>query len=103
MLRNLRLSIGPRDTISIALAPDGTFQMTAPDRQTIRVAVDSLPSGYSVGSLNYGNLDLLVNPIRFSATDTSELHLNLRKGSRPCRSAVVCSTTRRSYPVATFG
>ncbi len=65
--------------------------------------MDSFPPGYSVGSLKYGNLDLLVNPIRFSATDTSELQLDLRKAIPTVSVSGRVIDNSPSYPEATFG
>jgi hypothetical protein len=82
MPQRLEISIGTGSTTPIAIAPDGTFQLTAVDRQSIRIDAASIP-GYSIASLNYGNLDVMLNPMRFSATDNAELQVHLRTTSSP--------------------
>jgi hypothetical protein len=57
---------------------DGTFNIELPEgERQINVGTGSIPAGYRIASFTYGTTDLLKNPIRVAANDTSELRLTL--------------------------
>ena len=69
----------PLTTASITIRPqiDGTFRLQLPTGEYRVGTPGRLPPGYSVRSISYGGVDLLVNPLKISPNDSSELVIAL--------------------------
>src|SRR5215475_1417186 len=58
--------------------PDGSFRIALPEgERQLSIVSGAIPPGYKVASFTYGTTDLLKNPIRITAADTTELHVTL--------------------------
>jgi hypothetical protein len=60
--------------ISVKVLPDGSFTIPLPEGEVrLTISPDGLPPGYSLHSIRYGSADLLSDPLRIVATDSTDL------------------------------
>jgi hypothetical protein len=69
--------IGNGVTLPVSLQSDGSFQITASEGSSPRITPASLPPGYSVKSISYGNRDLASNSLRFEGMEAERLRVTL--------------------------
>jgi hypothetical protein len=62
--------------VSAEVRPDGSFTIALPEGP-VALAADAVPEGYTVGTFQYGKLDLLSNPLQLSGQD-SDLRVSLK-------------------------
>jgi hypothetical protein len=63
---------------------DGSFSIGVV-RGEQRVLVENLPAGFSVRSITYGSVNLLVNPLNVTTPLTSEIVVTLQRTSQSQR------------------
>jgi hypothetical protein len=64
-------------TVVIDAQPDGTFTVFLPIGERRVGAPLGLPAGSTIPSLTYGSVDILSNPLRVTAGDSSELRIQI--------------------------
>jgi hypothetical protein len=61
------------------VAPDGTFSLTMPEGENrLDLRFNSLPVGYVVESVMYGDTNLLKEPMKLSPDNIQEMVIGLR-------------------------
>lgn len=61
------------------MAPDGTFSLTMPEGENrLDLRFNSLPVGYVVESVMYGDTNLLKEPMKLSPDNIQEMVIGLR-------------------------
>jgi hypothetical protein len=77
---------GPSGTLpTIRPGTDGTFHIGLPAGESRAANFVGLPPGYRVKSFGFGSTDLLKNPMKIAATDTTELQITLVNAATPVK------------------
>jgi hypothetical protein len=77
---------GPSGTLpTIRPGTDGTFHIGLPAGESRAANFVGLPPGYRVKSFSFGSTDLLKNPMKIAATDTTELQITLVNAATPVK------------------
>jgi len=79
----LMLDGGANQLLTIRLQIDGSFRVQLRPGEYRVGAPTRLPPGYSLQSIAYGGVDLLRNPLKISADNSSELLINLATSGPP--------------------
>jgi hypothetical protein len=60
--------------LPLTVASDGTFKINLPEgERQVSLVPSSVPAGVAIESFTYGSTDVLKNPVRITANDTSEI------------------------------